>query len=374
MIGKTIQIAPKQMQDVLYKLFVKYKFTEEKAKLLAEVYTESTLVGVNSHGINRLPLFIEYIENGIVKIDAEAETATTFGSIERWDGKLGPGIINAKKCTDRAIELAKSHGMGLVALRNTNHWMRGGTYGKQAADAGCELLVEHFPAIINTEFTASMEENLDKVEEGKSNWIKLLQTFYGPFEKTLAAAKQDMKSVKKQGIPTGLPCKSCDGNLVIKWGKTGEFLACENYPECKFTQNFKKDENGTIIPIEKEEPVESGEKCEKCGKPMVYKHGRYGKFLACSGYPECKHIKAQTTGVKCPEENCEGELVQKISKKGKVFFSCNTFPKCKFATWDKPIPKQCPSCGAPFLLEKKTKKETVLKCMDNACGYSEPLA
>ena len=237
-----------------------------------------------------------------------------------------------------------------------------------------ELLVEHFPAIINTEFTASMEENLDKVEEGKSNWIKLLQTFYGPFEKTLAAAKQDMKSVKKQGIPTGLPCKSCDGNLVIKWGKTGEFLACENYPECKFTQNFKKDENGTIIPIEKEEPVDSGEKCEKCGKPMVYKHGRYGKFLACSGYPECKHIKAQTTGVKCPEENCKGELVQKISKKGKVFFSCNTFPKCKFATWDKPVPKQCPSCGAPFLLEKKTKKETVLKCMDNACGYSEPLA
>jgi DNA topoisomerase-1 len=237
-----------------------------------------------------------------------------------------------------------------------------------------ELLVEHFPAIINTEFTASMEENLDKVEEGESNWIKLLQTFYGPFEKTLAAAKQDMKSVKKQGIPTGLPCKSCDGNLVIKWGKTGEFLACENYPECKFTQNFKKDENGTIIPIEKEEPVDSGEKCEKCGKPMVYKHGRYGQFLACSGYPECKHIKAQTTGVKCPEENCEGELVQKVSKRGKVFFSCDTFPKCKFATWDKPVPKQCPSCGKPFLLEKKTKKETVLKCMDNACGYSEPLA
>jgi DNA topoisomerase-1 len=237
-----------------------------------------------------------------------------------------------------------------------------------------ELLVEHFPAIMNIEFTASMEENLDKVEEGDSNWIKLLQAFYDPFEKTLAAAKQEMKSVKKQGIPTGLPCKLCDGNLVIKWGKTGEFLACENYPECKFTQNFKKDENGTIIPIEKEEPVDSGEKCEKCGKPMVYKHGRYGKFLACSGYPECKHIKAQTTGVKCPEEKCEGELVQKVSKKGKVFFSCNTFPKCKFATWDKPVPKQCPSCGKPFLLEKKTKKETILKCMDNACGYSEPLA
>ena len=237
-----------------------------------------------------------------------------------------------------------------------------------------ELLVAHFPAIMNIEFTASMEESLDKVEEGESNWIKLLQVFYDPFEKTLSAAKQDMKSVKKQGIPTGLPCKLCDGKLVIKWGKTGEFLACENYPTCKFTQNFKKDENGTVIPIEKEEPVDSGEICEKCGKPMVYKHGRYGKFMACSGYPECKHIRAEKTGVKCPEENCEGELVQKISKRGKVFFSCSTFPKCKFATWDKPIPQKCPQCGKPFLLEKKSQKGTILQCMDKTCGYSEPLA
>ena len=237
-----------------------------------------------------------------------------------------------------------------------------------------ELLVAHFPSILDIEFTASMEESLDKVEEGESNWVELLQAFYGPFEKALSAARQEMKSVKKQGIPTGIPCKLCDGDLVIKWGKTGEFLACENYPTCKFTQNFKKDENGTVIPVEKEEPVDSGEKCEKCGRPMVYKQGRYGEFLACSGYPECKHIRAQTTGVKCPEENCEGELVQKVSKKGKVFFSCSTFPKCKFASWDRPVPKQCPICSKPFLLEKKTKKETVLHCIDNDCGYSEPLA
>lgn len=137
MTGKSIGIAPKQMQDVLHKLFLKYQFAEEKAKLLADVFTESTLVGVNSHGINRLPLFIDYIERGIIKIDDEAEKVESFGSIERWDGKLGPGIINATKCTNRAIELAKLHGMGMVALRNTNHWMRGGTYGRQAADAGC---------------------------------------------------------------------------------------------------------------------------------------------------------------------------------------------------------------------------------------------
>lgn len=126
-----------QMQDVLYKLFVKYKFTEDKAKLMAKVYAESTLSGVNSHGINRIPSFIEYIENGLVKVDAEAEKVESFGSIERWDGHFGPGIINATKCTNRAVELAKLNGMGLVALRNTNHWMRGGTYGTQAADANC---------------------------------------------------------------------------------------------------------------------------------------------------------------------------------------------------------------------------------------------
>ncbi len=137
MTEKAMRITSKQMQDVLYKLFVKYNFTDEKAKLMAKVHTESTLVGVNSHGINRVPRFIEYVENGLVKIDAEAEKAETFGSIERWDGNLGPGTINASKCTNRAIALAKLHGMGMVALRNTNHWMRGGTYGRQAADDDC---------------------------------------------------------------------------------------------------------------------------------------------------------------------------------------------------------------------------------------------
>ncbi|WP_223170317.1 3-dehydro-L-gulonate 2-dehydrogenase [Maribacter aquimaris] len=137
MTEEAMRITSEQMQDVFYKLFVKYEFAEGKAKLLAKVFTESTLVGVNSHGINRLPLFIDYVEKGLVKIDAEAEKVATFGSLERWDGNLGPGIVNATICTDRAITLAKSNGMGLVALRNTNHWMRGGTYGRQAADADC---------------------------------------------------------------------------------------------------------------------------------------------------------------------------------------------------------------------------------------------
>ena len=137
MSDNTIQISYNEMKEVLLNLFLKYNFSKEKAQLLASTYTESTLYGVFSHGINRVPLFIEYIENGSVKVDKEAEKVASFGSIERWDGHQGPGIINATKCMDRAIELAKEHGMGLVALRNNNHWMRGGSYARQAADAGC---------------------------------------------------------------------------------------------------------------------------------------------------------------------------------------------------------------------------------------------
>ena len=132
-----MRISPEKIQSELYKLFIKYKFTNEKAKLIANVFTESTIDGISSHGINRVPLFIEHIKKGIIRVNAEAEKVASFGNIERWDGNLGPGIVNATKCTNRAVELAKLHGMGMVALRNTNHWMRGGTYGKQAADANC---------------------------------------------------------------------------------------------------------------------------------------------------------------------------------------------------------------------------------------------
>ncbi|WP_299061197.1 3-dehydro-L-gulonate 2-dehydrogenase [uncultured Polaribacter sp.] len=141
MTKNTQKITPKKMQDILYKLFLKYKFSKEKAQLMANVHTESTLLGVHSHGINRVPLFIEYVKKGIIKIDAEAEKVESFGSIERWDGHFGSGVVNASKCANRAVELAKLNGMGMVALRNTNHWMRGGTYGRQIADADCISII-----------------------------------------------------------------------------------------------------------------------------------------------------------------------------------------------------------------------------------------
>ena len=234
-----------------------------------------------------------------------------------------------------------------------------------------ELLVEHFPAIMNVDFTASMEANLDKVEEGSVKWLALLQEFYTPFKVTLEKAKKEMRSVKRSAIPTDVKCEECGGVMNIKWGRNGEFLACENYPDCKSTTDFTKEKDGVIVPKKKEAPEESGEKCEKCGMPMVFKHGRFGRFLACSGYPKCKNIKSESTGVKCPEDGCTGDIVKKVSKRGKVFYSCDNYPKCTFALWDKPVAEACPDCALPFLLEKNTKKRGPhLRCSDKSCGYS----
>jgi DNA topoisomerase-1 len=233
------------------------------------------------------------------------------------------------------------------------------------------LLVEHFPTVMNVEFTALMESSLDQVEEGRVDWMELLKKFYVPFSVSLDEAQQRMKSVKQQAIPTEITCKLCKGRMMIKWGRMGEFLACENYPECKHSQNFTKGEDGTIIPLEPAEAEESGEVCEKCGRPMVYKQGRFGKFLACSGYPACRHIRPQSTGVACPEEGCSGELVQKMSKRGKPFYACSRYPQCQFALWDKPVPRKCPLCGSGYLIEKSRKNSAPrLQCPNRSCKYS----
>ncbi len=234
-----------------------------------------------------------------------------------------------------------------------------------------ELLVAHFPKVIDADFTALLEKELDEIETGKIAWVKVLRDFYGPFRENLEQAKEEMKSVKHSAVPTGLPCPLCGGELMIKWGRNGEFLACEKYPECKHTQDFTRDDEGKLKPLEREAPEESGESCEKCGSPMVFKHGRFGKFLACSGYPACKNVKALSTGVPCPEPGCDGEIVQKVSKRGKLFYSCNRYPACTFALWDKPVARPCPICGSPYLLEKNSKKGTRLACPDKACRYAE---
>src|ERR671922_2583148 len=204
-----------------------------------------------------------------------------------------------------------------------------------------DLLVEHFPDIMNAEFTAAMEDLLDQVEEGKRPWVGVLRDFYEPFEQHLQAASQRMPSVKNMVEPTTEICETCGKPMVILLGRYGKFLACTGYPECKATRPLKaEDTQATNI------GALTSEACEQCGSPMVVRTGRYGEFLACSAYPTCKVAKPMRLGVACPTAGCTGELVQRRTKRGRMFYGCNRYPDCPFTLWSKPVPMSCPECQA----------------------------
>ncbi len=241
-------------------------------------------------------------------------------------------------------------------------------YPSELGTVVTELLVHSFPDILNSEFTADMENQLDDIEEGKADWKKTLGKFWKPFEKDLEKAKIHMKNVKRQEVPTDVKCDKCNHTMVIKWGKLGSFLACSNYPTCKHTLDFKKDDAGKIVIVPKEY---TDKKCQECSQPMVVKSGKFGRFLACSDYPTCKYTAAISIGIKCPK--CpEGEIVQKQSRFRRVFFSCNRWPKCDFAAWDKPVAKPCPQCQFPVVTEKTTKRMGLIhRCSKKECGWLE---
>jgi len=242
-----------------------------------------------------------------------------------------------------------------------------------------DLLVESFPDVLDVEFTAKMEEDLDRVEAAEIGSLEILTRFYGPFEKEIESASKGMLSVKGVGFPTNLVCPECNARLHIRVGKNGHFLGCTGYPKCTYTSNYTRDEKGVIHPVEPSFDETSDRICEKCGKPMLIKNGRYGAFYACSGYPECKNTRSvvsnndgQATGVKCPEKECGGDLVQRKSRRGKVFYGCSRFPDCTFAVWDKPVAKECQLCSANFLLEKPSKKQgAFLACHNKDCGFTQ---
>ena len=226
-------------------------------------------------------------------------------------------------------------------------------------------LVKHFPNELDVTFTAGMEEKLDQISEGEVEWQKVLGDFYGPFQQTLVKAQAEMRDVKREEIPTDIACVKCNHPMVIKWGKMGRFLACSNYPECKSTKDFKEID-GKIIVVEEEL---TSEVCDKCGKPMAVKRGRFGRFLACTGYPDCKGTKPMSIGVACP--TCKvGYLTERRSRYGKVFFGCSRYPDCTFAAWDRPLPEACPTCAAPYLLQKYSKRDgPYIACSNKECDY-----
>jgi DNA topoisomerase I len=233
-----------------------------------------------------------------------------------------------------------------------------------------DLLVESFPDVLNVEFTAGMEDELDRIEDGQEHWVPVMRRFWTPFEKDLERAKVEMRDVKREERPTDLKCEKCGQPMIIKWGRRGEFLACSGYPECRNTTNFTRDEDGTIKPVE---PEISDQTCDKCSKPMQVRFGRFGKFLGCSGYPECKNVqpmfKPIPTGITCYVCN-RGELFERQSRRGNAFYSCNRYPECTFAAWDKPYMMPCPKCDAPYVTEKETKRwGTIRRCAREGCGW-----
>ncbi len=282
-----------------------------------------------------------------------------------------------------------------------------------------DLLVESFGDIVEVGYTARLEEELDEIEEGRLEWTKALQEFNEKFTRDLEKAATEMRNVKTEETPTDSTCEKCGKPMVIKWGRYGQFMACSGYPECRNTQELAGKSQG-----EGPQPQEINEECPKCGKPMVLrrgrfgpflacsgypeckttrriqvtesgaieakkeqildencpkcgqkllvKHGRFGEFIACSSYPECRYIKLKEVGVTCPKDG--GAIVERRSKRGRTFYGCKNYPACDFVMWKKPVAKACPKCKAPYVLENRTKRDgEFLYCGNEACDYKEIL-
>jgi DNA topoisomerase-1 len=216
------------------------------------------------------------------------------------------------------------------------------------------ILTEHFPELFNVAFTASMEKELDLVEEGEDDWVKVVGDFYQPFAKTIDDLKDKHSDIKASLTEeTDIKCEKCDSPMVIKWGRNGRFLACSAWPDCRSTRPLPEEEAKT----------RTDKKCEKCGSDMVIKSGRFGRFMACSAYPDCKNTKPVTLDIKCPRPNCGGEILEKTTRTRRTFYGCTNYPKCDYGSWHLPVKTPCPACNHPFMLQKTSKvKGDYLQC------------
>jgi len=335
-----------------------------------------------------------------------------------------------KELEERGIGRPSTYAAILGVIQNRDYVVKddGKFKPTELGEIVVDLLVESFPRILDYNFTAQMETKLDEIEEGKADWLEAMHKFYGAFTRWLEKARDKMRNVKAMEEPTDLACEKCGRAMVIKWGRFGKFLACSGYPECKNTKELPARQGGAGGPDNGEGAAASGENgqgdvvsegqpCENCGKPMVLKRGRFGPFLACSGYPECrtvvriapakvparppeptdqacdkcgaplviregrfgrflscstypkcKNVKPIPIGVNCPQ--CGSPLAARRSKRGRTFYGCSAYPQCEFALWDRPVPEACPRCRAPFLVEKSRKRGITVACVKDGCGYS----
>lgn len=223
-----------------------------------------------------------------------------------------------------------------------------------------DLLVEHFGSLFDYDYTAKLEEELDRVEEGRLSWLETLERFYRDFRERLEAARLRMQNFRKEVEETDQLCEKCGGKMVIRLGRFGRFLACSNFPRCRNSRELGREAG----------EQEAGGRCPECDSVLVRRAGRYGEFIACSRYPACRFARPLSTGVRCPQCG-RGDLVQRRSKRGRFFYGCERYPECNFLVWQKPIPQPCPRCGSPYLLERTTKQTgAVWRCPEQGCGFS----
>jgi DNA topoisomerase I len=259
-----------------------------------------------------------------------------------------------KALEEKGIGRPSTYAPTMSTIQDRGYVEKDGRYLKPS-DLGFvvnDLLVEHFPDFVDVGFTAEMEDELDDVAEGDRTWQPVVEQFYRPLETALTTAKE---AAPKQVETTDVKCPECGRPMLIRWGRRGRFLACSGFPECRGT-----------LPLEGEEqeaPQQTDEQCPECGSPMVVKSGRFGRFLACSRYPECKGRKplAVTTGVRCPKDG--GDLLERRSKRGRIFYGCSNYPRCDFTTWTRPLAQPCPNCGGLITAERDGKA----KC--TACNW-----
>ena len=214
-------------------------------------------------------------------------------------------------------------------------------------ELGCttvDILVKMFPHIFQVDFTAKMEDLLDHIAKGSDTYSDVLKQLNVPLESSMEKANRNTEKLKNQLTEeTGEQCPECGAPIVIRWGKYGKFKACSGFPQCRYSS-----------PLEDDEPQEyKGKHCPECGGRLLIKSGRYGRYLGCSSHPKCKHTEPVPAGVACPEEGCSGELVEKRTRRGRIFFGCSRYPDCKYAVWNRPLDRECPRCGFPLLVEKK---------------------
>lgn len=230
-----------------------------------------------------------------------------------------------------------------------------------------DYLVKHFPDILDVQFTAGVEQQLDEIEEGSRAWTEVLQAFYQPFAQRLAESEQSEERVEVKPQETDYLCPKCGSKMVVRQGRHGKFLGCSRFPECDGILNLTK--SGEPAPPDRP----SDEVCHQCGSPMVIRWGRYGDYLACTN-PKCKATRPlqEPTEVTCPACK-QGKLVVRHSRRGKVFYGCNRYPQCQFVLWDKPTGDLCPKCGYPLVEKRSGKKVVGIKCSNPACDYQQEM-